>query len=150
MGHDTRFARPLGWVVDLDLRGPEEIRRTAIALCRLRPPDICSYHDVAIVLEQELDRLKANPPQSNVLHRQWYAQRLRSLPRQIGVCRGRTDDLSLRGVALMVESRLTFAKLARILRLTTDKRVLERAGVPFEMVEFIRWSRETGDRISKP
>jgi hypothetical protein len=123
------FARPLGWVVDLELRGRDAII-AAEFLRELPSPKrhaAWPYNLVAVWGQLHLDWLAtADIPERNLIMLDIRAARQRVLPPIIERCAALQGYLSLVGVRLVARRTHDPVTRTALRRLTRDPRILER------------------------
>jgi hypothetical protein len=123
------FARPLGWVVDLDLRGPDAI--VAAEFFRELPSPkrhgAWPYDLVAEWAQLHLEWLAiADIPERHLLMLDIRAARQHVLPPMIERCATVQGYLSLVGVKLVARRTHDAVTRAALRQLTRDPRILER------------------------
>ena len=131
MASVTRFARPLGWVVDLDLRG-DDARVVADFLRQLPRPKrgtSWSYDAVAIWAQINLDVLETIDADPTSKLQALRETRQRVLPHIIERCAALDGYLSLVGIGLLARTSPSTATSAALRRLTRDPRIHERLGL---------------------
>jgi hypothetical protein len=127
-----QFARPLGWVVDLDLQG-RDVQIVAEFLHSLPHPKRHAswpYGAIAVWAELNLDWFATvDVPERNLVLLDIRAARQRVLPPLIERCAALAGYVSLVGVALVARRTRNAATDAALRRLTRDSRVIERLGL---------------------
>jgi hypothetical protein len=132
MDNVAPFARPLGWVVDLDVSGRDAII-AAEFLRELPSPKrhaAWPYDLIAVWAQLHLDWLAtADIPERYLILLDIRASRQRVLPPMIERCANLSGYLSVVGVKLVARRTHDSATCAALRRLTRDHRVLERLGL---------------------
>jgi hypothetical protein len=126
------FARPLGWVVDLDVQGTDAQILAEFLRSLPHPKRRASwpYGAVAVWAELNLEWFATvDVPERNLLLLDMRASRQRVLPPLIERCATLGGYVSLVGVALVARRTRDAATDAALRRLTRDWRVIERLGL---------------------
>ena len=132
MDNVAPFARPLGWVVDLDLRDRDALIAAEFLreLPRPKRQGSWSYGAVAVWAQLNLDWLAAvDIPERSLVLLDVRAARQRVLPPIIERCAALDGHISLVGVALVARRTRDAATGVALRRLTRDPRILERLGL---------------------
>jgi hypothetical protein len=129
MDNVAPFARPLGWVVDLDVRGRDAIIAAEFLreLPSPQPHGAWSYDLVALWAQLHLEWLAtADIPERYLIMLDIRAARQRVLPPIIKRCATLRGYLSLVGVKLVARRTHDAVTRAALRGLTRDPRILER------------------------
>jgi hypothetical protein len=126
------FARPLGWIVDLELSG-RDARIVAQFLRDLPHPKrypAWPYSAIAVWAQLNLDALAAlEVPEQKLLLLDLRASRQRVLPRVIARCAVLDGYISLVGISLVARGTYDPKTRSALRRLTRDRRIHERLAI---------------------
>lgn len=126
------FSRPLGWIVDLELRDRDALIVAEFLRDVPRPKRgaLWPYRSIAVWARLNLDWLTAaDIPERNLILLDIRAARQRVLPPIIERCDALDGYISLVGVALVARRTRDAAAKAALRQLTRDPRILERLGL---------------------